>query len=186
MTGAAPPPMPAKASSWAIYEAFPTADEKTIFIGITSDNHWRSFCSAFGLEDLLADASLRTNPQRALARNRIAPVVADIVKRTPYDAMAAKLEALNIPFAPLNTPCDLFDDPHLTQGGRMVDVQFPNGKRAPLPAIPLEMDSHRFTVRHQPPRHGQHTRGVLEEAGYSVAEIDALIAQGVILANPEP
>ncbi|MGE5525382.1 MAG: CaiB/BaiF CoA transferase family protein [Rhodospirillaceae bacterium] len=182
MTGYPPPPMPEKKSSWAIYETFKTSDDKVIFIGITSDNHWRSFCNAFGLEALLADESLKTNPQRAVAHDRIEPIVADIVKRHSYASLSARLEALNIPFAPLNRPADLFDDPHLNQGGRMVEVLFPNGKRAPLPAIPLEMDSHRFDVRQQPPGKGEHTRAVLAEAGYTDAEIDTLVAQGIVIA----
>ena len=185
MTGVAPPPMPEKASSWAIYETFQTADGKTIFIGITSDNHWRSFCNEFGLQDLLGDESLTTNPQRAVAHDRLAPIVADIVKRHAYADMAGKLEALNIPFAPLNRPADLFTDPHLAQGGRMVDVHFPNGKHAPLPAIPLEMNGHRFGVRHQPPRKGGQTRDVLAEAGYTATEIDDLVRQGVVLMTPD-
>lgn len=42
--GKHPPRMPEKSSGWAIYEAFPTADDKQLFIAITSDNHWRRFC----------------------------------------------------------------------------------------------------------------------------------------------
>jgi crotonobetainyl-CoA:carnitine CoA-transferase CaiB-like acyl-CoA transferase len=183
MTGVAPPPMPEKASSWAIYETFTTSDDKTIFIGITSDNHWRSFCNEFGLQELLADPSLKTNPQRAIAHDRLAPIVAGIVQRHPFDVLAQKLEALNIPFAPLNRPADLFDDPHLNQGGRMVDVLFPNGTRAPLPALPLEMGSHRFGVRQQPQKMGAHTREVLAEAGYTPAEIDRYIGEGVVIAG---
>jgi crotonobetainyl-CoA:carnitine CoA-transferase CaiB-like acyl-CoA transferase len=180
MTGSPPPPMPEKKSSWAIYETFTTSDGKTIFVGLTSDNHWRSFCTEFGLHDLLADPALATNPERAVAHDRIAPVVADIVARHTYAAMAGKLEGLGIPFAPLNRPADLFDDPHLNQGGRMVEVLFPNGRRAPLPALPLEMEGHEFGVRLQPPRKGEHGVSVLEEAGYGAAEIEALLEAGIL------
>jgi crotonobetainyl-CoA:carnitine CoA-transferase CaiB-like acyl-CoA transferase len=64
----------------------------------------------------------------------------------------------------------------------MVDVLFPNGTRAPLPALPLEMGEHRFGVRQQPPGKGEHSRAVLAEAGYTAAEIDRLIEQGVVIA----
>src|SRR5262245_34307208 len=75
LTGKAPPPMPEKASSWAVYDPFETADGKTVFVGITSDNHWRAFCTAFGVEELLADPALKTNPLRTRARDKIMPVV---------------------------------------------------------------------------------------------------------------
>ncbi len=47
MTGRAPPPMPAREGAWAVYEPFTTADGEQIFVGITSDRHWRRFCEHF-------------------------------------------------------------------------------------------------------------------------------------------
>jgi len=105
--------MPEKASSWAIYDPFQTADGRTVFVGITSDNHWRSFCTGFGVETLLSDPALKTNPQRAQARDRIMPVVTQKFAAERFDALVAKLERLNIPFGPLAQPGDLFDDPQL-------------------------------------------------------------------------
>ena len=181
-TGTEPPPMPHKASSWAIYETFVTADDKTIFIGITSDNHWHAFCNEFGLNNLLADPALKTNPQRAAAHDRIAPLVEALVRERTFAAMSAILERLKIPFAPLATPADLFDDPHLNQGNRMVETHFPNGQRAKLPALPLEMGEHTIGLRTQPPRKGEHTREVLREAGFDAAQIDAWINSGIVIS----
>jgi len=185
VTGKPPPPMPEKNSSWAIYETFPTADDKVIFIAITSDNHWRSFCRGFGLEHLLSDPALQTNPQRALARNRLAPLVADIVRARDYATMAKSLEELEIPFGPLAKPGDLFDDPHLNFGRRMVETLFLNGARAKLPALPLEMNHHAFGIRRQPPLTGEHSRAVLEEIGYAPEEIATLLADKVV-AETDP
>ena len=39
-------------------------------------------------------------------------------------------------------------------------------------------------ARRKPPRFGQHTRAVLAEAGYSSAQIEALIASGAALDTP--
>jgi len=182
VTGKEPPPMPHKASSWAIYETFITADEKTLFIGITSDNHWRAFCIEFGLNDLLADPALKTNPQRAAEHDRIAPVVEAIVRERTFDVMSKILERLKIPFAPLAKPADLFDDPHLNQGNRMLETHFQNGKRAKLPALPLEMGNHTLGIRRQPPRKGEHTREVLAEAGFGETQINAWIDSGTVIA----
>jgi len=182
VTGKEPPPMPHKASSWAIYETFTTADKKSIFVAITSDNHWRAFCTEFGLTEWLADPALKTNPQRAAAHDRIAPMVEGIVGRHSFDAMGKILERLKIPFAPLAKPSDLFDDPHLNQGNRMVETHFQNGKRAKLPALPLEMGDHTIGLRTQPPRKGEHSREVLSEAGFASKQIDAWIASGIVIA----
>lgn len=183
LTGKAPLPMPEKASSWAVYDPFQTADGKTVFIGITSDNHWRSFCTGFGVEELLADPSLKTNPQRAQARAKIMPVVTAKFAQEPFGALCAKLEKLNIPFGPLARPGDLFDDPQLNHGGGMLDTLLPTGKRAKIPGLPLEMDGRRTRIRHQPPRMGEHTKAVLEEAGYAADEIERLVKQGIAISG---
>src|SRR3954464_10445263 len=54
-TGTPSPPMPARSGAWGIYETFPTLNGEKLFIGVTSDNHWHSFCEKFGRADLLAD-----------------------------------------------------------------------------------------------------------------------------------
>ena len=63
-TGTAPPPMPARRGAWGIYETFPTRNGEKLFIGITSDNHWRTFCQKFERPDLFADPRFTTNADR--------------------------------------------------------------------------------------------------------------------------
>jgi crotonobetainyl-CoA:carnitine CoA-transferase CaiB-like acyl-CoA transferase len=183
LTGKAPPPMPEKASSWAVYDPFKTADGKTVFVGITSDNHWRSFCTGFGVEEMLSDPDLKTNPLRARQRQKIMPVVTAKFAAETSESLCAKLERLNIPFGPLATPGDLFDDPHLNESGRMLDVLLPTGKRAKIPGLPLDMGGRKTQIRRQPPHMGEHTWAVLEEAGYSGDEIDRMVEQGIVIAK---
>lgn len=185
LTGKAPPPMPEKASSWAVYDPFQTADGRTVFVGITSDNHWRSFCKEFGEEALLADPVLKTNPQRAQARDRIMPVVTAKFAAESFDSLVEKLERLKIPFGPLAKPGDLFEDKHLNASGRMLNITLPNGKSAKIPGLPLDMDGRKPQVRQQPPRMGEHTRVVLAEAGYTAAEIETLVQQGIVIAESD-
>jgi crotonobetainyl-CoA:carnitine CoA-transferase CaiB-like acyl-CoA transferase len=183
LTGKAPPPMPEKKSSWAVYDPFKTSDGKTVFVGITSDNHWRSFCTGFGVEELLADPVLKTNPERAQQRQKIMPIVTEKFAAETSESLCAKLERLRIPFGPLATPGDLFDDPHLNEGGRMLDILLPTGTRAKIPGLPLDMDGRKPAVRYQPPRMGEHTRAVLEEAGYTAQDVQRLLEKGIVVAS---
>jgi crotonobetainyl-CoA:carnitine CoA-transferase CaiB-like acyl-CoA transferase len=183
LTGKAPPPMPEKASSWAVYDPFKTSDGKTVFVGITSDNHWRSFCTGFGVEALLSDPELKSNPQRAQKRERIMPVVTAKFAAETFESLVAKLEKLNIPFGPLARPGDLFDDPQLNHGGGLLDTLLPTGKRAKIPGLPLEMDGRKTRIRHQPPGMGEHTRAVLEESGYTPEQIEQMVQQRTVIAR---
>jgi crotonobetainyl-CoA:carnitine CoA-transferase CaiB-like acyl-CoA transferase len=183
LTGKAPPPMPEKASSWAVYDPFTTSDGKTVFVGLTSDNHWRAFCNAFGVEHMLADPDLKSNPQRAQQRAKIMPVVTEKFSQETQASLCAKLEQLNIPFGPLAKPGDLFDDPHLNAGGRMLDLILPTGKHTKIPGIPLDMDGRKPAIRRQPPGMGHHTREVLEESGFSAEEIEKLMGDRTVFSN---
>jgi crotonobetainyl-CoA:carnitine CoA-transferase CaiB-like acyl-CoA transferase len=174
-------PMPEKARAWGVYDPFQTADGKTLFIGLTSDNHWRSFCKEFGVEHLLADPDLKTNAGRARARDKVMPIVTEKFSAETFENLVAKLERLKIPFGPLAKPGDLFEDPHLTAGGRLDEVRLSADKVAKLPMIPLDMGGRKPRVRRQPPVMGADSRAVLVEAGYSAAQIDELIAQGVVV-----
>jgi len=81
-------------------------------------------------------------------------------------------------------PEDLFDDPHLNASGGLVpftvtDGEF-KGHEVELPALPLEMDGHRFGLHQPVPHAGEHTRDVLVEAGYSDEQIQNFRTCGAI------
>jgi crotonobetainyl-CoA:carnitine CoA-transferase CaiB-like acyl-CoA transferase len=55
-------------------------------------------------------------------------------------------DRIDIPFAPVAKPGDLFDDPQLNAGGRMLEIDFPNGARAKIPRLPIEIGDHDFAA----------------------------------------
>jgi crotonobetainyl-CoA:carnitine CoA-transferase CaiB-like acyl-CoA transferase len=180
VTGKPMPPMPAREGAWAIYDPFMTADGKQIFVGLTSDGHWRRFCEQFGRHDLLQDAAYKSNEDRVRARPVLRPLFAAIVAQHKLAELADVFDRIDIPFAPVAKPGDLFDDPQLNAGGRMLEIDFPNGVRAKLPRLPIEMGEHDFGLQRQAPELGEHTKEILVELGLAQSEIAALDRRGVI------
>lgn len=183
VTGAAPPPMSVRSSAWAVYDIFTCAGGERVFVGVVSDTQWRAFCDAFDLAAFAADASLDTNSGRVAQRERIIPPIARLFAGMQQAALMQKLEATGLPFAPINKPEDLFDDPHLNSGAGLLPLTLPGGERTRLPALPLEADGERFGLRRDLPRQGQHSRDTLAALGYEETDIDQLIAAGVIGAE---
>lgn len=183
VTGREVPPMPARVSAWAIYEPFETRDGDQVFIGITSDNHWRRFCEEFGRPDLLEDPRYGSNEDRVRERPALVPVVAEVVKRHSREEIVAICERISIPFAPVARTEDLFDDPQLNAGGRMLEIELPGGIRTRLPRLPIEVGSHDLALRMQPPAVGEHTRDILRECGFGAAEIEDLERSGAIVSG---
>ncbi len=181
VTGQPAAPMPARVSAWAIYDIFETGDDDSIFIGVVSDSQWAQFCEAFGLDDLGSDPALAKNAGRVAARETLLPRIRELFKGFSKADLMEKLEHTGLPFAPIAEPSDLFDDPHLSQSGGLLDVTLPDGTKTRLPALPIEMDGRRPGGRQDLPGIGAHTAEVLRGAGYSHDEIGRMAADGDIL-----
>ena len=174
------PPMPVRWSAWAVYEVMETSDAKQVFIGITSDNHWRRFCQKFGRSDLLADPDFQTNEDRVAAQERLKPIIRDMIRAHSKSEVLEICEEINIPFAPVAETKDLFDDPQLNANGRMLVTQLPDGRTVKLPRLPIEIGDHDLGLRTQPPEVGEHTREVLKELGYTADALDKLEDDNII------
>ena len=177
VTGKAPRPMPDRISAWAIYDVFETRlPDEQVFVGVVSDGQWVAFCEAFGLDTFLADATLATNNQRVEAREKILPTVRNCFHAMSRVEAVALLERLGLPFAPIATPSDLFDDQHLGAGGGLVDLTLEDGTQTRLPGLPIEMDGSRMPRRLGLPTPCEHGAELLREVGLSEAMIAAALA----------
>jgi crotonobetainyl-CoA:carnitine CoA-transferase CaiB-like acyl-CoA transferase len=180
VTGKPAAPMPERVSAWAVYDVFQTSDGQQVFVGVVSDTQWRAFCDAFGLQELLADPTLSSNPQRVDARDRFMPLLRDLLSTFTRDEISAICEKARLPFAPITRPEEMFEDPHLKSPGAMIEVTLPDGRTTPVPALPLEMKGRRFGRRLDIPRVGEHSGSIAEDLGYGPADIERLAKAGIL------
>ena len=159
------PPMPARVSAWAIYELFDSADGQRVFIGITSDNHWQSFCQEFNRPDLFADPALATNSQRIDARPTLLPALQALFGALPADEIVQRCQAAKMPCAAVGRPEDLFDDPQLLAAGSLAETTIGPGQHTRLPLLPIRVDGRPFDLRSDPPVMGADTAEVLARVG---------------------
>ncbi|MBR0871638.1 CoA transferase [Bradyrhizobium tropiciagri] len=140
MTGRKPRSMPEREHAWPVYDIFDAAGGDRIFIGVVTEGHWQSFCREFGLQEFADDPTLRTTTDRIMARDRIIPRIAEVIKGWNVADLSARLDALNICFSPINRPEDLLQDPHVLRPGGLVNNVNADGKPFRVPALPVELN----------------------------------------------
>ncbi len=179
-TGEAPPPMSVRVSAWAVYDIFEAKNKEQIFIGVVSDSQWKSFCQSFGLVDFIEDKDMDINSGRVEKRDIIIPKLQELFKTFTKKELMEKLDQTGLPFAPINKPEDLFDDPHLNESGGLLKIEIPDGGSTKLPAMPIEMNDRRFDVHQQVPKVGEHSKEILEEIGLSDNVIESLFEKSIV------
>ena len=179
-TGEAPPPMSVRVSAWAVYDIFEAKNKEQIFIGVVSDSQWKSFCESFGLVDFIEDKDMDINSGRVEKRDIIIPKLQELFKTFTKKELMEKLDQTGLPFAPINKPQDLFDDPHLNESGGLLKIETPDGGSTKLPAMPIEMNDRRFDVHQQVPKVGEHSKEILEEIGLSDNAIQSLFEKSIV------
>ena len=145
-----------------------------------SDQHWRSFFAEAGRSEFLEDDRFRGMAARTRNIDALyAELAACVALRTSADWLAA-CERLDIPAAPYNRLDSLERDPQLAATGFFTTLQDPVMGSVVTPAAPLRFDGRKARPT-LPPRLGQHSVEVLEEAGLDQVAIDALLATGAVM-----
>ena len=159
VTGTAPEPMSAGRRAWGVYDVFESADGVQLFVGVVTERQWEIFTRALG-EPELTDAAYATNNLRSAARETLIPLVARLLRKLPVARLEAICEEGGLPFARIQAPSDLFDDPHLAAGG-MIELELPEGVRTRIPALPIAFGGERLPLRLPLPQPGEHNDEIL-------------------------
>ena len=122
---------------------------------------------------------MRTNGQRVKERPWLIPRINELTRQHSQHELAARLEAIGMPFAPIAKPWDLLDDPHLNASGGLLRTRA-RGKTIHVPALPVSLDGERLPLRADPPHVGEHARELLAALGCSPQEIESLRDRGIV------
>jgi crotonobetainyl-CoA:carnitine CoA-transferase CaiB-like acyl-CoA transferase len=161
VSGKEPEPMSAGKRAWGVYDIFESSEGVRVFIGVVTERQWEIFTKALG-EPELADPAFATNNQRSALRETLIPLVAKLLKKHSIAELERICEEGGLPFARIQTPSALFDDPHLNAGG-MVPMTLPGGEKTRIPGLPIQFGNERLPLRSDLPSPGQHNAQILGE-----------------------
>src|SRR5437868_183368 len=92
------------------YQAFQTADDWLI-LAVGNDGQWQRFCKAVGRGEWANDARFATNTARVQNRLALVPLVEELIRTQRAQVWQQKLQAAEVPHAPVLNYAELFAQP---------------------------------------------------------------------------
>jgi len=182
-SGRIPPRQGSQNSLLAPAGAFEVAGGRHITVAVLRDAHWLKFCSALDLQALAADPRLATNAGRLRHRAALDEVLVPLFRSQPADYWLERLRQADILCGPINSVADVLADPALAECLPLLQLGLPQAAQSV--GGPIRFNGEFFRATRPAPAHGQHTREVLAELGYSDTEINALLSSGGACAGDE-
>jgi len=163
---------------------YPSADGLVCVMPYT-DQHWQRFFVAAGHPEHAKDPRFATIQARTEHIAYVYETLGRLIASMPSAYWIVLCDEQQIPAAAVNRLEDLEHDPHLQSVGFFQDIEDTQGNRYRFVRNPVNMSE--STVRAAlAPKLGEHTGTVLQELGFSEAEIQTLIDQGAARLDSKP
>lgn len=159
------------------YGVYETADSHLAVTAI-HDGHWEELCTLVGRPELAEDERFHDMASRRENREEVDAILSEVfTERTSAEWF--DLLAETIPVAPVNDTKEVFEEEHAHERGLVTEREI-DGRPQRFVSHPVQFSDAETDIRRDPPRLGEHTRELLEAAGYDEETLDALEADGVI------
>ncbi len=155
-----------------------------ITAGAVTDAEWQAMCRALGREDLQADERFTTAAARYKHTDERRQITSDEIRGWPSAEILARLDAEDVPCAPVLSRRDLLDHAQVLEN-RIIEVHddpLLGQVRQPRPAARFDRTPAR--VRALAPFLGADNADILAELGFSAADIDRLARERVLHSRP--
>ena len=161
--------------SFACYRVYETADHKYLSLGALEAKFWAEFCKRLDCPAWI-DEQFAPQPRQA----QLSLELTKIFKSQTRAEWLDFFKDADICLEPVFDMAEAAADPHLQQRQMIVETELPDGRIVKQIGIPIKCSGTPGLIRSLAPRWGEQTRPILKELGYSDAEVEDLLALGVI------
>ena len=156
-------------------------DDEWVSIAVGSEEEWRRFCSAVGMEELARDPRFDTVSARKENEDALDEIVEGWTRQHSKSELMRVLQGSGVGAVATFTNADLYHDEHLSARGFFTWDEHPVQGRAKMPAQPWKMSGTPLSMTRPGPKMGEHNGYVLEELlGLDRGEVEALVGGGVV------
>ncbi len=151
-----------------------TADGYICMLTYT-DKQWRRLWELSDQPELSDDPRFVDIGRRTRNIDALYQLAGEALTKKSTNEWLVLLRAADIPAGPVNRLQDLRDDEHLKAIGFFQTFEHPTEGKIEILDTPYRFDRKCLPLQRHQPQLGEHSREVLTEAGFSTAEIDAIV-----------
>ena len=166
----------------APYQTFACSDGE-IAIGGANDANWARITDVVGHPEWCEDPRFGTARARLQNRETLTECLNAALAGHSRAHWEARLSAAGVPVGPVQTVGEALSHPQARAMDMVVDAQTADGGQRPMIGLPLHFSGRNAPATAAAPRLGEHTGTVLEEFGFSAAEIRTLLDQRCVLQS---
>lgn len=159
-----------------------------MFIIALTPKQWQALCGVLGREELIDDPRFVTFADRAAHLPELVEIIEGWIQSMPSDDAARQaLEAAYVPVAPVLTPTEAMEHPHLIERGTVRTIRDRGLGEFQIPGVPLRFSKFTELLPLEAPFLGEHNESILRERlDMSAEEIARLGEDKVLVAEPVP
>ena len=139
------------------------------------------WCRLIGRPELADDPRFADDEQRGRHSQALSALMAEWCATRTRDAVLGALARAKIPAAPVLSPQQALDDPHIRAAGLLQERPISGSTRhAPIAPHPVDLSQDPAVFARSAPGLSEHTDQILAELGYDAAAVAALRARRVV------
>ena len=149
-----------------------------ITVGSISDSEWRGLCGVLNKPEWIDDPRFKTPSARGVNAAERLKLVGEILTTGRSAEWLEKLDAADVPCAPVLTRAQVIEDAQVRNNGLIETFEQPGLGRVRQARPAARFAATPAAIGGPAPLIGQHTQTVLAELGYGADEIAAMIKTG--------
>ncbi|MDP6537504.1 MAG: CoA transferase [Gammaproteobacteria bacterium] len=147
-----------------------------IFIGAGNNRAWAKLCEALQRPDLTGDARFINNIDRVNNRDELTIEIESSLSQLDGHEFCDTLARAGLAVGPIHNTQQVVDHPHTHHRGMSIEQDWYK-----MSGTPIKFSRTPGSIRHLPPKYGEHSGELLREFGFQDDEITKLLADKTVL-----
>jgi formyl-CoA transferase len=147
-----------------------------IFIGAGNDRAYAKMCVELGREELITDSRFLKNIDRVTNRDELKAEIESSLMKIDGNEIAGRLATAGLAAGAIYNTAQVVGNAHTKHREMVIEDDWYK-----MAGTPIKFSRTPGSVRHKPPKFGQHTREILREFDFSDQEVQELLAADTAL-----